>query len=76
MQSVFKNNIGGEHYSFYRTILEDKVVYFAMFGKNGDRHSLKIGKENGKWNILSMSREGLAYDAVAELIETVRQNEN
>jgi hypothetical protein len=76
MKSVFKNNIGGEHFSFYRTILEDKIVYFAMFGKNCGRQSFKISKENGNWNILSMNRDTLDRDIAAELIDVVKQNEN
>jgi len=76
MQSAFKTNIREENFSFYRTILEDKVVYFAMYGKSGERQSIKLGKESGSWKILSMKGIDLNYHTAEELVETVKQNEN
>jgi hypothetical protein len=76
MTSVFKKNIRGVVYSFYRTTANDLVTYYVLFdGGNGTRKSFKIEMdEYGSWQ-LEGAGEGLK-NLASQFIAIVVDNEN
>jgi hypothetical protein len=75
MFSSFKKLIGDKEYTFYRTLLSNDIVYFALFENAGSRDSIKISKDAfGRWKLSSSTVKNI--DNKEEFIEAVTLNES
>lgn len=73
--SSFKKVIGNTEYVFYRTKVADDIVYFALFGGNGSRTSVRMIRDlGGKWTFASSVPDEIKMNQ-ASFFESVERNE-